>query len=383
MSKKILIIAGDPSGDIHGANLIRNLQQIYPQLEIYVLGGEKMQAEKINFLYNLVDLTVIGFFEVLKKIGDFWKVFNLVKLFLKKEKPDAIVLIDAPGFNLRVANVAKKMGIPVVYYVSPQVWAWGKNRIKKISRLVKKMLVFFSFEERMYKREKIDVSFVGHPMLDVINPDKNKSQICSMLGLKEENPIIGIMPGSRKQEIDYLLPEMLNISKIIISRIPQSQFVFPLSGNISMDYIKQFKIPEESFKVVRDKDYNIRNIMNVALVASGTATLENACLGVPMIIMYRVSRISYFLAKRLIKVPYIGLVNIIAGEKIVPEFIQDEIKSEAIAQKALTWLKSPQTLLEIKEKLHIVREKLGKPGASRRAAEEIRKLLVQTGEEIV
>ncbi|MCK4532791.1 lipid-A-disaccharide synthase [bacterium] len=380
MSKKILIIAGDPSGDTHGANLIHSLQQIFPQLEIYVLGGEKMQAEKINFLYNLVDLTVIGFFEVLKKIVDFWKVFNLVKLFLKKEKPDAIVLIDAPGFNLRVANVAKKMGIPVVYYVSPQVWAWGKNRIKKISRLVKKMLVFFSFEERMYKQEKIDVSFVGHPMLDAINPDKNKNQTCSLLGLKEENPIIGIMPGSRKQEIDYLLPEMLKISKAIISRIPQAQFVFPLSENISMDYIKPFKIPEDKFQIVRDKDYNVRKIMDLALVASGTATLENACLGVPMIIMYRVSRVSYFLAKRLIKVPFIGLVNIIAGEKIVPEFIQDEIKSEDIAQKALTWLKSPQTLLEIKEKLHIVKEKLGKPGASRKAAEEIRRLLVHTGE---
>ncbi len=380
MSKKILIIAGDPSGDTHGANLIRNLKQILPQLEIYVFGGREMQAEKINFLYNLVDLTVIGFFEVLKKIGDFWRVFNRVKLFLKKEKPDAIVLIDAPGFNLRVANVAKKMGIPVVYYVSPQVWAWGKNRIKKVSRLVKKMLVFFSFEERMYKREKVDVSFVGHPMLDAINPDKNKNQTCSLLGLKEENPIIGIMPGSRKQEIDYLLPEMLKISKAIISRIPQAQFVFPLSGNISRDYINKFKIPEDRFQIVRDKDYNIRKIMDLALVASGTATLENACLGVPMIIMYRVSRVSYFLAKRLIKVPFIGLVNIIAGEKIVPEFIQDEIKSEDIAQEALSWLKSPQTLLEIRGKLHIVKEKLGKQGASHRAAEEIRKLLVQAGE---
>ena len=335
-----------------------------------------MQAEKINFLYNLVDLTVIGFFEVLKNLVDFWKVFNQVKSFLKKEKPDIIVLIDAPGCNLRVANVAKKMNIPVVYYVSPQVWAWGKNRIKKISRMVRKMLVFFSFEERMYKREKIDVSFVGHPMLEIINPNKTKSKTCNLLGLEEKNPIIGIMPGSRKQEIDYLLPAMLKISKKIISEMPEVQFVLPLSGNIEENYLRQFKIPDNKFLVVRDKDYNIRNIMDFALVASGTATLENACLNVPMIIMYKVSGVTYFLAKRLINVPYIGLVNIIAEEKIVPEFIQKEIDSEEIIKVALTWLKSPQVLLEIKDKLQIVKEKLGKPGASRKAAKEIQKLLI-------
>lgn len=376
MSKRILIIAGDPSGDTYGASLISNLRQVSPGIEIYALGGEKMQAEKINFLYNLVDLTVIGFFEVLKNLVDFWKVFNQVKSFLKKEKPDIIVLIDAPGFNLRVANVAKKMNIPVVYYVSPQVWAWGKNRIKKISRMVRKMLVFFSFEERMYKREKIDVSFVGHPMLEIINPNKTKSKTCNLLGLEEKNPIIGIMPGSRKQEIDYLLPAMLKISKKIISEMPEVQFVLPLSGNIEENYLRQFKIPDNKFLVVRDKDYNIRNIMDFALVASGTATLENACLNVPMIIMYKVSGVTYFLAKRLINVPYIGLVNIIAEEKIVPEFIQKEIDSEEIIKVALTWLKSPQVLLEIKDKLQIVKEKLGKPGASRKAAEEIQKLLI-------
>lgn len=375
MPKKILIIAGDPSGDLHGANLIRNLQQISPQLEIYGLGGEKIQKEKIIFLYDLVSLTVIGFFEVIKNLGSFWEIFKKVKNFLNEERPDAVVLIDSPGFNLRIASLAKGLNIPVIYYISPQVWAWGRGRIKKIARVVTKMLVVFPFEEQMYAREKIDVSFVGHPMLDVISPNKTKNQISSLLGLEEKNPIIGLMPGSRRQEIDHLLPTMLKLGQVISFQIPQVQFILPLSPNIAESYIEKFQIPDFNFQIVEDKNYNVRNIMDLALVASGTATLENACLGVPMIVMYKVSFLSYLLAKMLVRVPYIGLVNIIAEEEIVPEFVQYGINSTNIAQIAIEWLRSPQELLEIRNKLYRVKEKLGKPGASKRAAEEIVKVL--------
>ncbi len=375
MPKKILIIAGDPSGDLHGANLIRHLLQISPQIELYALGGEKMRRESVNFLYNLVSLTVIGFFEVIKNFTVFWKIFKKVKIFLKKEKPDAVVLIDYPGFNLRVAILAKKLNIPVIYYISPQLWAWGRGRIKKIARIVTKILVVFPFEELMYQREKIDVSFVGHPLLDVMNPNKTKGEIWSLLGLEEQYPLIGLMPGSRKQELDYLLPVMFEVGFMISKDIPQAQFVLPLASNISESYINKFKIPDYKFQIIRDEDYNVRKTMDLALVASGTATLENACLGIPMIVMYKVSFLSYFLAKILVKVPYISLVNIIAEEPVVTEFIQSRIEARYISQIAVEWLKSPQKLSGIKNKLQKVKEKLGKSGASQKAAEEIVKVL--------
>jgi len=387
MVKKIFIVAGDPSGDLHGANLVNALKEISSQIEIYGLGGERMERAGVRLLDKLTELAIVGFSEAINSIVAIRQIYRKTEEFLRKEKPDKIVLIDYPGFNLRVASLAKRLKIPLIYYIGPQIWAWRRGRIKDIAELVNKMLVIFPFEEETYRKAGVDVSFVGHPLLDTIQPTKSKEEVCTKYGLDRDIPIIGLMPGSRKQEIERLLPVMLEASRRIAEN-RQVQFVLPLAGNIPMSYIKEriteFEMNRLSRKkiskskeeeklplpilVVRDEDYNIRKTLTLALVASGTATLENACLGIPMIIVYKVSLFSYLLARLLIRIPTIGLANIVAGKKVVPEFIQRKARAEEIAKVSCHWLSNPGLMREIREELEKVKEKLGTRGASKRVA---------------
>jgi len=390
MVKKLFIVAGDPSGDLHGANLVNALREISSQIEIDGLGGERMERAGVRLLDKLTELAIVGFSEAVTNILALRQIYRKTEEFLRKEKPDIIVLIDYPGFNLRLAGLAKRLRIPLIYYIGPQIWAWRHGRIKDIAELVNKMLVIFPFEEETYRKAGVDVSFVGHPLLDTIQPTKSKEEVCRKYGLDPNSPIIGLMPGSRKQEIERLLSVMLEASRRI-AEDRKVQFVLPLAGNIPMNYIKECitefemgalnrtrlsksKKEERSplpILVVRDEDYNIRRTMTLALVASGTATLENACLGIPMIIIYKVSLFSYLLARVLIRIPRIGLANIIAGKRVVPEFIQWKARAEEIARVACHWLSNPRLMREIRRELKRVKEKLGTPGASKRAAKII------------
>ncbi len=385
MVKKIFIVAGDPSGDLHGANLVNALREISSQIEISGLGGERMERAGVKLLDKLTELAIVGFSEAINNILALRQIYIKTEEFLKKEKPDIIVLIDYPGFNLRLAGLAKRLKIPLIYYIGPQIWAWRHGRIKGIAELVNKMLVIFPFEEETYKKAGVDVSFVGHPLLDTIQPTKGKEEVYRKYGLDPDFPIIGLMPGSRKQEIERLLPVMLEASRKI-GETRKVQFVLPLAENIPMTYIKERiveferntvnrfrkeKKPPLPILVVRDEDYNIRRTMTLALVASGTATLENACLGIPMIIIYKVSLFSYLLARLLIRIPRIGLANIVAGKRVVPEFIQQKARAEEIAKVACHWLSNPGLMRETRKELKRVKEKLGTPGASRRAAKII------------
>jgi len=390
MVKKIFIVAGDPSGDLHGANLVNALKEISSQIEISGLGGERMESAGVRLLAKLTELAIVGFSEAINNILALRQIYRKTKEFLREEKPDIIVLIDYPGFNLRVAALAKKLKIPLVYYIGPQIWAWRRGRIKDIAELVNKMLVIFPFEEETYRKAGVDVSFVGHPLLDTIQPTKSKEEVCRKYGLDPDSPIIGLMPGSRKQEIERLLSVMLEASRRIAEN-RKVQFVLPLAGNIPMSYIKEritefemnrlnrrklFKSQKEErsplpILVVRDEDYNIRRTLTLALVASGTATLENACLGIPMIIIYKVSLFSYLLARLLIKIPRIGLANIVAGKRVVPEFIQRKARAKEIAKVACDWLNNPGLLREIRDELKMVKERLGTRGASKRVAKII------------
>lgn len=390
MVKKLFIVAGDPSGDLHGANLVTALREISSQIEIDGLGGERMERAGVRLLDKLTELAIVGFSEAINNILALRQIYRKTEEFLRKEKPDIIVLIDYPGFNLRLAGLAKRLKIPLIYYIGPQIWAWRRGRIKDIAELVNKMLVIFPFEEETYKRAGVDVSFVGHPLLDTIQPTKSKEEVYRKYGFDPNSPIIGLMPGSRKQEIERLLPVMLEASRRIAEN-RKVQFVLPLAGNIPMNYIKE-RITEfemdrlnrtklsKSQKeersplpilVVRDEDYNIRRTLTLALVASGTATLENACLGIPMIIIYKVSLFSYLLARLLIRIPRIGLANIVAGKRVVPEFIQQKARAKEIAEVACHWLSNPGLMRETRKELKRVKEKLGTPGASKRAAKII------------
>ena len=390
MVKKLFIVAGDPSGDLHGANLVTALREISSQIEIDGLGGERMERAGVRLLDKLTELAIVGFSEAINNILALRQVYRKTEEFLRKEKPDIIVLIDYPGFNLRLAGLAKRLKIPLIYYIGPQIWAWRRGRIKDIAELVNKMLVIFPFEEETYKRAGVDVSFVGHPLLDTIQPTKSKEEVCRKYGFDPNSPIIGLMPGSRKQEIERLLPVMLEASRRIAEN-RKVQFVLPLAGNIPMNYIKERitefeknrlnrtkisksqkeKKPPLPILVVRDEDYNIRRTLTLALVASGTATLENACLGIPMIIIYKVSLFSYLLARLLIRIPRIGLANIVAGKRVVPEFIQQRARAEEIAKVACHWLSNPGLMRETRKELKRVKEKLGTPGAAKRAAKII------------
>jgi len=390
MVKKLFIVAGDPSGDLHGANLVNALKEQSSQIEIYGLGGERMERAGVKLLDNLTELAIVGFSEAINNIRAIHQIYKRTAEFLRKEKPDKIVLIDYPGFNLRVAGLAKKLKIPLIYYIGPQIWAWRRGRIKDIAELVNKMLVIFPFEEETYRKAGVDVSFVGHPLLDTIQPTKSKEEVCQKYGLDPNFPIIGLMPGSRKQEIERLLPVMLGASRII-AEDRKVQFVLPLAGNIPMSYIKERitefemarlnqlkssrrrkeEIPLLPILVVRDEDYSIRKILTLALVSSGTATLENAYFGIPMIIIYKVSLLSYLLARLLIKIPTIGLANIVAGKRVVPEFIQRKARAKEIAKVACHWLGNPNLMSEIRKELERVKEKLGTRGASMRAAKII------------
>jgi len=390
MVKKIFIVAGDPSGDLHGANLVNALKEISSQIEIYGLGGERMEKAGVRLLDKLTELAIVGFSEAIINILALRRIYRKAEEFLRNEKPDIIVLIDYPGFNLRLAGLAKRLKIPLIYYIGPQIWAWRRGRIKDIAELVNKMLVIFPFEEETYRKAGVDVSFVGHPLLDTIQPTKSKEEVCRKYGLDPNSPIIGLMPGSRKQEIERLLSVMLEASRKI-AKNRKAQFVLPLASNIPMNYIKEritefekdrlnrtklYKSQKEEESplpvlVVRDEDYNIRRTLTLALVASGTATLENACLGIPMIIIYKVSLFSYLLARLLIRIPIIGLANIVAGKRVVPEFIQRKARPKEIAKVVCHWLSNPGIMKEIKKELEKVKERLGTPGASKRAAKII------------
>jgi lipid-A-disaccharide synthase len=395
MATKLLIVAGDPSGDQRGAELIESLYRQMPGLELYGLGGPGMAQTRINFLFNLVELSIIGFTEAIKKYFVYRGIFkDKIIPFLKEQKPDGVILIDFYGFNIHVAISARRLNIPVIYYISPQVWASRAGRIRKLARFVDKMIVIFPFEEGLYKKAGLDVTFVGHPFMDITAriKDKDKKEIIEQMGLNPDKPVVGILPGSRVQEIDRLLPVMLEAAKKIVKRVPETQFILPLSPTISAEQVRAyiersvlkekdtFNIP--NLKIVRDANYHARSIMTLALVASGSATLENASLGIPMVIVYKVSFVSYLLARMLVKIPWIGMANIIAGRKIVPEFIQHEAEAGKIAQAAIEWLLSPSKLAQVKEELNKVKGKLGTAGASQRAARIILETISITGSRV-
>lgn len=372
MHLRILIIAGEESGDLHASNLCKSLLQLNPEIQIVGLGGERMQDVGVKLLHNLVEKAVVGFWEPIKQLGFFRNLMNELEHFVALEKPDAIILVDYPGFNLRFAARIKKYQIPIIYYISPQVWAWGKSRIKKIVELIDKMIVIFPFEKDIYTPFGLAVDFVGHPLLDVIKIDKKRDEICKKYGLEVSSPIITLLPGSRKQEIIYLLPIMLSAGKMIQQKINNTQFVLLLVREEYIELAKQL-ITESGLpvKISVDDKYDIRAASDISLVSSGTATLEGAIVGTPMVVVYKISFLTAVLARWLIRIPNIALVNVVAGSRIVPELVQKQLTPQNLAQETLAILAAPENISRIRSELAIVKNKLGSPGASFRAVKII------------
>lgn len=372
-----MIVAGEASGDLHGANLVKALRRFSPDLEILGIGGAKMKKAGVKILFDINQMAIVGFAEVISQFKKLRQIFLKTCQIISVEKLDALILIDYPGFNLRLAAHIrnKKMGIPIIYYISPQVWAWGKDRVKRIAKLVDKMLVVFPFETEVYEAEGLPVEFVGHPLLDVIGEEEaKKEEIAADLNISLDSPIVGLLPGSRRQEVIRLLPIMLKAAKLMKEE-KALQFILPRASTISSPEIDNLLTPDLEVRVVADRTYQVMALANLLLVASGTATLEAACVGTPMLIIYKVSLVNWLLAKSLIKVPHLGLVNVVAGRKAVPEFLQFEAEPRRLASAALSLLKDRNKQELMREDLKAVRAKLGQPGASQRAARLVMEMM--------
>ena len=376
--QRVMIVAGEASGDLHGGNLVREMHALFPELSFCGVGGKKMEAAGVRLSADVADMAVVGLTEVIGKLGAVLKVMRTLKAELKSDPPALLILIDYPDFNLPLAKTARKLGIKVLYYISPQVWAWRKSRIGIIRRTVDKMVVILPFEEEFYREAGVDAVFVGHPLLDVVKIHYPRAEALGRIGLDDEAVTIALLPGSRKSEVARLLPEMLEACRILTDMISPVQFVLPLAPTLPFsfvqDIIQRFPVP---VKVVEEDLYDAIALADAAIVASGTATLETALLGVPMVVVYKISALSYAIGKRFIKVAYISLVNLIAGRAVVPELIQQDANPARIAAEVKELIVNAKMRQGMRESFKALRGKLGKPGASLRTAKIAGEMLAE------
>jgi lipid-A-disaccharide synthase len=366
--KRVMIIAGETSGDLHGAKLVKAMQKRNKGLFFCGIGGQALRETGVNILIDAREISVVGITEVFSKIPNILRSLRMVKKTFKTMRPDLLILIDFPDFNLHVAAAAKKIGIPVLYYISPQIWAWRSGRIKKIGKLVDHMAVILPFEEDFYRKQKIQVTFVGHPLLENSLPTKQ--------GIKDkwmdDIPAIGLLPGSRHGEVERHLPVMIDAARILLKKIKTIKFIISLSPDVEEKHVKEIVKKhkgEAEFEIAAGDVRKVFERSKVVMAASGTVTLESAISGTPMVIIYKVSPLSFRLGKAMIRVKNIGLVNLIAGKEIVPELIQEKASSTRIADTVFKMLNDPLGLKQLSLELLALRDKLGGPGASGRVAD--------------
>ena len=369
---KICMIAGERSGDLHAAEVASQILKSSPSAEIFGMGGKRMRDAGVEIIHDMTEIAVVGFSEVLKHFADFRRVFHDLLDTIEKRRPDAVVLIDLPGFNLRLGPRVKALGIPVIYYISPQVWAWGKRRTRKMRTFIDRFFVILPFEVDFYKHEGIHAEFVGHPLIDVLQAACTPREYRTKLGLDDHAKLVALLPGSRKQEIERILPLMIESAKRIREHVPDSTFVIPAAS----DYLKQ--LIEDSLRghdlqmlVRTGETYDILNSADAAVVSSGTATLEAGWFGVPFVLVYRMSLPSYLIARSVARIDRIGLLNILAGETIATEYIQGNAKPGVIADEICRFLTDEELARKKREDLLRIRGLLGTGGAARRVADGI------------
>lgn len=372
--KNILIICGEPSGEMHAAGLASALKKLNPEIKIFGIGSDLLRNAGAEIFYDIKGLSVMGFFDVLKKLPKFLALKQLILSKIAAQKPDAIIFVDFSGFNLRLAKAINNT-IPTIYYVSPQVWASRPGRIKTINKYIKKMIVLFKFEEEFYRKFGIKSDWVGHPLLDIVKPTMLKDELLRNLKFSNTKTTIALFPGSRKQEIKRILPVMLKSALLIAKKI-DAQFVIAKTSQVEWDIyntlIKNLKL---DIKIVEGKPYDCMNIADFCLVCSGTATLETTIMQKPFSLIYKTNPLNYLLYRPQVKLPYIGLANIIAGKKIIPEFIQFKASPRKIADYTIKTLQDKSKLQSIKDELAKVSSSLGTPGATYLAAKIITNFL--------
>jgi lipid-A-disaccharide synthase len=373
-SHQFLLVAGEASGDMYGAEVARSLFRKFPGCQIYGLGGQRMREAGVHLEGDISKTAVIGPFEVLSSLGTLYRVFRRLVDRVEASPPTAAILIDFPDFNLRLAKRVKDAGAPVIYYVSPQVWAWREGRIQQIARLANKMLVIFPFEEEIYQRVGVNVEFVGHPLVDTVRPTKSKEEFCREHQLDPRKPIVALLPGSRPKEVRFVLPVLADAAALIKEKKPDTQFVLPMASGLDRKILEGI-IQGRPIQIVVNETYNAIRYARAAIVTSGTATLETALLGTPEVIVYRISKGSWWVGKMLLRVRFYGIVNIILGEEVVPELFQDRMTPEQVSVTTLRLMDDVWIQSRIRGNYEKLRRQLGSGNVADRVVEAVAKLI--------
>ena len=375
-AKNVFILVGEASGDAHAGRVISELKQLDPSINIKGIGGDNLREAGVEIVTDFSELAVMGLVEVLKRYRKLKAIFNDVVALLKAEKPDLLILVDYPGFNLKLAKQAKKLGIPVLYYISPKVWAWRAGRIKTIKKTVDHMAVLFPFEVPIYEAEGVPVTCVGHPLVDAVKQELSSSQAKEKLGLNANEPTIGLFPGSRRSEVDMLLPIMIKAAENISNKVENLNVILPLATGLNSQTIESL-LANTSLNIhcVDSDFYHTTLACDAIVAASGTVTLEIALLAVPHFITYRVSTLTYAILSRLVKIPYVGLCNIVTGKNVVLELLQNEVTVDRVEAELMSLLTSRQSKEQATKIQHNVLTALGSSGGAYNTAQLIVTLL--------
>lgn len=375
---KVMLSAGEASGDLHGAGIAAALKDIAGDIQMFGMGGSEMRKAGVDILYDIADYGVMGFVEVVRNLPKMFKLRDDLVEVMKREKPDILVIIDYPDFNLRLAKCAKTLGIPIFSYIPPSAWAWRKGRAKSVAKLADKIAAIFPFETEVYRQAGANIEFVGNPLVDIAKPQMSVDAAKKFFNVETGKSVILLLPGSRKQEIAKLLPVMLASAEKIAERKADVQFFLPLASTISeeiiCDMLNKYKV---QVQITRAHTYDLMHIADSAIAASGTVTLEAALLGLPSVVVYKMEPISYFIARRLVNLPNVSLPNIIMGKRIIPELLQSEVNADNVEDEVMRIMRGSEAGGKIREELKRLREKLGSPGAVGRVAQ----LILQTIQE--
>lgn len=374
---KIMFSAGEASGDMHAAAVAAEIRRLRPEAELFGMGGSGMARAGVRIIYDIQNLGIIGVVEVIKHLPLFFRLRDLLRDAMIREKPDVLVCVDYPGFNMKIAHMAKEMGIPVVYYIAPTIWAWNKSRAKPIARDVAQVASIFPFEAEAYRKAGARVTFVGHPLADVVKPSMAKDEAMAYFHADPAAKRVLLMPGSRKNEVAGLLPVMLDAARQLHAEMP-CQFFLPRAETIPQELLDSYldAAPELAIEVTEGNQYDLMQICHACVASSGTATLETALMELPTVLVYRLAAFTWFLAKRLVHVKYAGLPNLLLDREVTPELLQEEVRGDRISGILRTWLTDETERQKTIEELKEVRSALGSGGAVRRTAE----LVIRTAE---
>jgi lipid-A-disaccharide synthase len=368
---RVMISCGEPSGDLYAGALTRELLRLDPSAMITGFGSQRLRSAGATLVDDFQGLSVTGLLEVARVLPRTYAIYRRLLAHAAATRPDVFVAVDFPDFNFRLAQAMRKLGVPVVYYISPQLWAWRPGRMKTMQRIADRVLVIFPFEEEIYRRAGVPVEWVGHPLLDVSADVEPRATFLGRLGLDPTKPVVALLPGSRINEVSAILPGLVDASRIIHERLPGAQFVLARAPHLSDELFAKLSARGPSIAMIDDATDNVLAAADVALMASGTVTVQAALRECPMVVVYRLSPLTYRLGRPFVRVDTFAMANLVAGRQVVPELVQDDFTPDAVARRALPLLEDRGTAEAMRADLRAVKAKLGTPGASRRAAEAV------------